>query len=187
MEQNSTRRGFTLIDLLVVVIIIAILAAIALPQYQKAVEKSRASQALVLLKGAYQAAAMYYMDKGSYPTSFAQMEFDVPWMGNTKWTNLPGAKDTKSNTDWSLQLYHASGGSLSLYMGRISGKYAGGGFSVEVVDSDGNVASGKIVCAERIHNGISLSSDLNAGDYCEKIMGGTLIPTVATFRSYSLP
>ncbi len=49
-KNKQFKKGFTLIEMLVVVLIIGILAGIALPQYQKSVEKSKASEALIILK-----------------------------------------------------------------------------------------------------------------------------------------
>ena len=63
-KNKKLKKGFTLIEMLVVVLIIGILAAIALPQYENAVEKSKASEALIILKSLQQQQALCYLEKG---------------------------------------------------------------------------------------------------------------------------
>ena len=60
------KKAFTLIELLVVVLIIGILAAIAVPQYQKAVDKSRAMELVVASKAIADEQQAYYMANGVY-------------------------------------------------------------------------------------------------------------------------
>jgi len=61
------QQGFTLIELMIVVAIIGILAAIAIPAYQDYTIRAQVSEGLNLSGGAKAAVAEYTMDRGSFP------------------------------------------------------------------------------------------------------------------------
>lgn len=78
MKNRNPRRGFTLIELLVVVLIIGILAAVAVPQYQKAVRKARVGAFLPLMQALATAEEVYYLQNSSYAYDMTTLDVTVP-------------------------------------------------------------------------------------------------------------
>ena len=75
--MKSMQKGFTLIELMIVVAIIAILAAIAIPAYQNYLIRTQVSEGMSLMGGAKTAVAEYYSNYGNFPPSQASAGLDV--------------------------------------------------------------------------------------------------------------
>ena len=67
--MKAIQKGFSLIELMIVIAILGILAVIALPAYQDYTARAQVSEAILLMEGQKSAVVEYYADKGKWPTS----------------------------------------------------------------------------------------------------------------------
>ncbi|HEZ6071027.1 TPA: pilin [Neisseria meningitidis] len=66
--MNTLQKGFTLIELMIVIAIVGILAAVALPAYQDYTARAQVSEAILLAEGQKSAVTEYYLNHGTWPS-----------------------------------------------------------------------------------------------------------------------
>ena len=88
MSMKLLQNGFTLIELMIVVAIIGILAAVAIPAYQDYTARAQVSEAAELLAGGKTPYAEWFSDKGTWPSSTSSV------MGNTIGKYVQGVAQT---------------------------------------------------------------------------------------------
>ena len=100
IKNQNHKLGFTLLELLVVVLIIGILSAIALPQYNKAVMKSRYATLKNLTTSISRSQDIYYLTNGEYATKFTDLDVEMPNNVLNTDTNDEDHVSDQYNYDW---------------------------------------------------------------------------------------
>ncbi|MBQ4493192.1 MAG: prepilin-type N-terminal cleavage/methylation domain-containing protein [Elusimicrobiaceae bacterium] len=118
-KKRNKKKGFTLIEILVAVLIIGILSAIALPKYRVAVEKAHVSQVVSAIASIAEAQEVFYLANGRYTDSLSDLDITMPATINGWTFTLYNDSEYKkveakhsSNNDIGLVHYYKNPGTI---------------------------------------------------------------------------
>ncbi|WP_428074536.1 type IV pilin protein [Candidatus Avelusimicrobium luingense] len=173
--KNNLRgclSGFTLIELLVVVLIIGILAGVALPQYQKAVAKSRAAQLYTAVSAVATAAHSYEMANGEWPDNFEVLDVDLPLQDKTGTAcalAIGSGITKKEGKGYAIVIGKSPNRWNDVFGVFTEGKYPCTGVAY-IKDTSGAFDGNTLYCVEYTGNAVSIP-DTTRGRFCSKVMG----------------
>ena len=78
MTTENNQKGFTLIELMVVIVIVGILSAVALPSIFNMTAKAKLTEVVVIFGTFQRFADMHFQTQGELPKSFAEMGLELP-------------------------------------------------------------------------------------------------------------
>lgn len=182
--MNNNVKGFTLIELLVVVLIIGILASMALPQYFKAVERARMTEAVTLLGNIAQAQQRKWLQINRYTTTFAGLDVAPAGVTTGQWNtkadgngfqiDLDAANQSDFNAANATAIRTAPNGGTLQYAYTLTRYYAGTGTACT-----GTNSSGAELCADFCGidaplavNAACCNATQDAGDCAPEAAGG---------------
>jgi prepilin-type N-terminal cleavage/methylation domain-containing protein len=104
LSRTRNRRGFTLVELAVVIVIIGVLAAFGVPKFLTSVEKSKASEAFNYLSAIQSAQERYLAQNGVYASTVGALDVTLPAPQYFTVGSITPTTSTAGTPDWTLTL-----------------------------------------------------------------------------------